>query len=94
MAIGTQAIIWASLWYALPDYPPKNPHLNYFSVFGTMAKFLFTNPVLGMRITLELLLLNLTADLIRYISARVYHKRTRFRSLFFFLGHVDFPPHR
>ena len=47
MAIGTQALVWATLWAALPDYPPKNPDLKYLHVFPTMAKFICTNPVLG-----------------------------------------------
>ena len=47
MAIGSQALVWATLWAALPDYPPKNPDLKYLHVFPTMAKFICTNPVLG-----------------------------------------------
>jgi hypothetical protein len=47
MAVGAQAVIWGALYYALPDYPPKNPDLSYLGAFKTMGKFLYTNPVLG-----------------------------------------------
>lgn len=47
MAIGAQSVIWAALYFAMPDYPAKNPDLSYLSAFATMGKFLVTNPVLG-----------------------------------------------
>ena len=47
MAIGTQGLVGISLYFALPDYPPKNPDLKYWQVFPTMIKFICTNPVLG-----------------------------------------------
>lgn len=47
MAIGAQSVIWAALYFAMPDYPAKNPDLSYLGAFATMGKFLVTNPVLG-----------------------------------------------
>lgn len=47
MAIGAQSVIWAALYFAMPDYPAKNPDLSYLGAFVTMGKFLVTNPVLG-----------------------------------------------
>lgn len=47
MAVATQAVVWASLYFALPDYPPKNPDLKYWEIYSTMLKYIVTNPVLG-----------------------------------------------
>lgn len=46
MSIGVQGLVWVMLYFALPDYPPKNADISYFQVLKTMIGFLFTNPVL------------------------------------------------
>ena len=88
MAIGTQGLVWISLYCSLPDYPPKNPDLKYWQVFPTMIKFICTNPVLGR------FCYNLAwnpAKVRGSCSSRQHHKRYRKCQFHLFLGHTHFP---
>lgn len=46
MAISAQAIILIGSYLMIPDYPPKNKDLTYFSILGSMAKYIVTEPIL------------------------------------------------
>jgi predicted MFS family arabinose efflux permease len=45
-AVGIQLIVFLGLWALVPDYPAKNPELNYFRIIWSMGKFVVTEPVL------------------------------------------------
>ena len=46
IALGLQSFVLAVLYWFLPDWPAKNPDLNYFTILWTMAKFAVTEPLL------------------------------------------------
>ncbi|BGP48575.1 hypothetical protein JCM10450v2_004451 [Rhodotorula kratochvilovae] len=46
MSFGLQALIWLLVYATVPDYPAKNAHLSYFQILWSMAKYLFTEPLL------------------------------------------------
>jgi predicted MFS family arabinose efflux permease len=45
-AIGIQLIVLVSMWALVPDYPAKNPELNYFRILASMGNFVVSEPVL------------------------------------------------
>ncbi|KDQ49921.1 hypothetical protein JAAARDRAFT_142766 [Jaapia argillacea MUCL 33604] len=46
MSIALQFLVLAMLYFVLPDTPAKNKHLSYFGIFGSMAKYIVTEPLL------------------------------------------------
>ncbi|VDC02291.1 unnamed protein product [Peniophora sp. CBMAI 1063] len=46
MALGVQAVVLVVLWGTVPDFPSKNPELNYAHIMGSMAKLAVTEPTL------------------------------------------------
>ena len=46
LALGLQSGILVLMYFKLPDFPPKNTNISYFSILYTMAKFAVTEPVL------------------------------------------------
>ncbi|KAJ3552569.1 hypothetical protein NM688_g4084 [Phlebia brevispora] len=46
LAIGLQAVIFAMLYFLLPDFPVRNQGLTYWAILRSMAKFSVTEPLL------------------------------------------------
>ncbi|MCJ1333622.1 hypothetical protein MMC10_010322 [Thelotrema lepadinum] len=46
IAFGLQYIILVLLWFFMPDYPPTNKSLNYFSMLWSIITIFFSNPIL------------------------------------------------
>ncbi|GAA5862705.1 hypothetical protein JCM8547_003518 [Rhodosporidiobolus lusitaniae] len=46
MSFGLQVLIWFMIWSCVPDYPAKNPDLNYLDILWSMCKYMATEPVL------------------------------------------------
>ena len=46
IAFGLQYLIVILLWLFMPDYPPTNKHLNYFSMLWSIVTIFFSYPVL------------------------------------------------
>jgi predicted MFS family arabinose efflux permease len=46
VAIGIQAVVFAGMYWMLPDYPAKNPQMSYFGILTSMGKYAVTEPIL------------------------------------------------
>ncbi|EKM56194.1 uncharacterized protein PHACADRAFT_63801, partial [Phanerochaete carnosa HHB-10118-sp] len=46
LSVGLQSCVLLLMYFKLPDFPPKNEHMSYFSILYTMAKFAVTEPLL------------------------------------------------
>lgn len=46
MSFGLLALTWNLLYWSIPDYPAKNPHLTYFAIIKSMIYYACTEPVL------------------------------------------------
>lgn len=45
-AVGVQSLVLLATYLVVPDYPRKNKDLTYLKILLTMAKFIFTEPLL------------------------------------------------
>lgn len=55
-----QFSVLVGVYFVCPDRPPKNQHLSYFQIIGTMAKYAVTEPIL------------IQASLIIFASSAIY----------------------
>jgi predicted MFS family arabinose efflux permease len=46
VAVGIQLVVLVGLWALVPDYPAKNPDLNYLRILQSMGIFFLTEPAL------------------------------------------------
>ncbi|KAH9919185.1 MFS general substrate transporter [Epithele typhae] len=92
IAVGIQYIIFALLYWYLPDYPAKNPDTTYFGILYSMARYAVTEPVLvqGVLMTIpsSAVFTNWWVTLTFILNGAPYHYSTLVIGLFGIIGIV------